>query len=176
MDQPFLFPAVSEILMREGAYPCKDIYSVYVPSAYQKVFTHACSVLPSSVFIMQSAPPADIQMHEISGLPAEGYRISVHTDGIQLAFSEKAGAFYGIQTLWQLCKAYNTDIPCLDIEDAPKLKIRGLLMDISRGKIPTLHTLKQIADTMARCKLNHLPLYIDGLSFAYPKHKSLWSY
>ncbi len=175
MYQPFIFPTVSEIIMREGCFHGKDIYSVCVPSAYQQVFTNACSVLPSAVFKMQNNSPADIQMFEISGLPAEGYRISVHTDGIQLAFSEKAGAFYGIQTLWQLCKAYNTDIPCLDIEDAPKLKIRGLLLDISRGKVPTLHTLKQIADTMARCKLNHLQLYIEGLSFAYPKHKSLWA-
>lgn len=174
MNQPFLFPCVSNFLMRNGTYPCKDIYSVYIPSEYRQVLTVACSVLPSEVFQMTSTSSADIQMCKTDGLAAEEYRISVNEDGIQLTFSEKAGAFYAVQTLWQICNAYDTDIPCLDIEDAPKLKIRGLLLDISRGKVPTLNTLKQIADTLSRCKMNHLQLYIEGLSFAYPKHQSLW--
>lgn len=174
MVQPLLFPYVQKIEMHKGYYPHKSVYSIYVSDEYKHILHTACSVLPDAVFRPQSTMPADIQMLEIDGLPDEGYRISVHADGIQLTFSKKAGAFYGIQTLWQLYKAYDAGIPCLDIEDAPTLKIRGVLLDISRGKVPTLDTLKQIADTMARCKLNQLQIYVEGLSFAYPKHKALW--
>lgn len=175
MDKPFLFPAVQKIVLNEGSYPKKPISSVCVSDKYASVFFTACAVLPKKTFQRQRNMTAEIQMREIQGLPSEGYQIIVCSNGIQLSFSEKSGAFYGIQTLYQLYAAYDTCIPCMEIDDAPGLKIRGVLLDISRGKVPTLNTLKQTADYMARCKLNHLQLYIEGVSFAYPKHKVLWT-
>lgn len=174
MYKPFLFPAVQKIEWHEGTYPRKTVNTVFVPNAYVSAFSAACAVLPKEVFQKQNTDSADIRLCEVQGIPNEGYQIAVRADGIQLVFSDGAGAFYGMQTLYQLYAAYDACIPCLDIADAPGLKIRGVLLDISRGKVPTLDTLKQTADYMARCKLNHLQLYIEGISFAYPKHEALW--
>ena len=61
------------------------------------------------------------------------------------------------------------------IEDAPALAIRGVMLDVSRGKIPTLEPLYRVADALALCKLNHLELYLEGFSFAYPGFEDYWA-
>lgn len=99
-------------------------------------------------------------------LPPEGYRLTVREDGIKVTGGSPAGVFYGLMTLRQL--ALQGEIPCLEIEDMPELKVRGFMMDISRGKVPTLDTLKKLADLLASLRYNHLELYIEGFSFAYP--------
>jgi hypothetical protein len=48
------------------------------------------------------------------------------------------------------------------------------MLDISRNKIPTIETLKVIAQLLADLKYNHLELYIEGFSFAYPSFRRLW--
>lgn len=55
-------------------------------------------------------------------IPKEGYRLSEAADGIKVAASDKAGAFYALQTLDQLAKSEKgkTSVPCVEIEDAPR--------------------------------------------------------
>lgn len=105
-------------------------------------------------------------------LPPEGYRMSVREDGIEIRGGSPAGVFYGLMTLRQL--ALQGEIPCMEIEDTPELKVRGFMLDISRGKVPTLETLKKLIDLLAMMKYNHLELYIEGFSFAYPSFPNCW--
>ena len=53
----------------------------------------------------------------------------------------------------------------MEIDDYPDLKLRGVMLDISRSKVPTLSTLKKLVDKFATLKLNHLELYVEGFSF-----------
>jgi len=48
------------------------------------------------------------------------------------------------------------------------------MLDISRGKVPTLETLYKVVDLLSDLKYNHLQLYIEGFSFGYPSFKHLW--
>jgi hypothetical protein len=59
-------------------------------------------------------------------------------------------------------------VPCCQISDSPDFKIRGLLHDTTRGKVPTLDSLKEIALQCAFYKINQLQLYIEH-SFAFSK-------
>lgn len=174
MNKPFLFPAVQSLVLHKTHFQRRSICSVCVSEEYAALFDVACSVFPAAVLCRQNDGHPDVRMHKITGIPAQSYQIFVRENGIELCFSEKAGAFYALITLIQLCNAYNKHIPCMEIEDAPQLKLRGVLLDVSRGKIPTLDTLKQTVDYMARCKLNHLQLYFEGFSFAYASHKQVW--
>ena len=67
-------------------------------------------------------------------VPAEGYRLSVRPDGIVIASSDAAGRFYAEQTLEQLRDgdAYS----CVEIEDAPAFRWRGLMLDEGRRGLP----------------------------------------
>lgn len=184
MKKPFLFPAVQNIVMHRGSFPMGPVCRVQVPREDRELFRIACEVFPTKVMESmedisetlqgQQDSMGVVEMIRQKQLPAQGYRITVKQSGIELASSDKAGTFYGLQTLAQLCAAYDAHIPCMEITDAPGLALRGVLVDISRGKVPTLNTLKQIADYMARCKLNHLQLYVEGASYAYPSRREVW--
>ena len=84
-------------------------------------------------------------------VPAQGYRLTVTRDGVQVVSSDDDGAFYARQTLRQLTKAGG--IPCCEIEDAPKYRYRGVMIDEGRhffGK----EAIKRQLDLMAEHKLN----------------------
>jgi hexosaminidase len=116
----------------------------------------------------------DIVISYIDDLPIEGYRMEILPGNISIEFSDKRGLYYAIVSLRILNHNHNGLLPCAIIEDFPDLAVRGLMLDISRDKIPTPETLRQIVDLVADLKYNHLELYMEGFSFAYPSFRDLW--
>ena len=87
-------------------------------------------------------------------LPPEGYVLRIAPDHIQLAGSDAAGLFYGVQTLRQLVSAADPRrLPCVEICDAPRFGWRGLMLDESRHFMGKAAVFK-ILDGMASLKLN----------------------
>ena len=95
----------------------------------------------------------------------ESYQLRVAPEGAELSGAGPAGLRLAVETLAQLVDARGR-IPCCEIEDAPDLPLRGVMLDVSRGKVPTLDTLEgnrrllrtreaQRADALRRA---HLPL------------------
>ncbi|WP_379154387.1 family 20 glycosylhydrolase [Paenibacillus sp. sgz5001063] len=107
-------------------------------------------------------------------LPAQGYEIRVDESGIAVIYGSPQGAFYATATLKQILQHYGRSIPYLQITDQPDFAARGLMIDISRNKIPKLETLYHIIDFMADVKLNQLQLYIEGSPFAYESFPHVW--
>lgn len=89
----------------------------------------------------------------------ESYEINIEKDRITVNADSAAGAFYAVQTLRQIFK--HSEIPLLYIKDRPDFKYRGFYHDITRGKVPTVKTLKSLIDNMAYYKLNSLQLYVE---------------
>jgi len=99
---------------------------------------------------------------------SDAYRLTVSTNGIELLGASPAGCFYGFQTLAQLTDFSLGEVPCCVIDDFPDFATRGLLHDVTRGKVPTLDTLKSLADRLSALKVNQLQLYIDNaFTFAF---------
>ena len=100
----------------------------------------------------------------------EAYRLEITPEGATVCAAEKEGLFNGVQTLRQLIIQYGSSLPCLYIEDYPALSVRGWFMDVTRGRIPKMTYLKELADRCSLYKINQLHLYIehtflfDGLS------------
>lgn len=90
-----------------------------------------------------------------------GYRLNIRSDGIELVGGSSAGCFYGLQTLAQLSNTEHAEVPCCTIVDWPDFDTRGVLHDVTRGKVPTLDTLKLLVDRLAQLKVNQLQLYIE---------------
>lgn len=167
-----LYPIPKKYIKTSGVKKSAKISYVYFPAELEQVFKIVKSLFKDIRLAPASDGRADIYLKRAEHIAKEGYRISVCADIITLGYSDKAGAFYALITLCQMLAG--GDIPCCEIEDAPGLKIRGVMLDISRGKVPTLETLKMAADKLAMLKINHLQLYIEGVSFAYPGYKRLW--
>ena len=97
----------------------------------------------------------------------EGYTLRVTETGVEIKGCGAAGAFYGIQTLRQMVKEYGCELPLCEIEDAPSFGERGFYHDVTRGRVPTLAKLKEIASQLAYFKVNELQLYVeDAFDFA----------
>src|SRR3954452_7001279 len=90
---------------------------------------------------------------------AQGYRLKIDRAGVDIVSTDAAGSFYAIQTLAQLRRQFGTSLPCLEIEDWPDFPARGVMLDISRDKVPTMATLLDIVDQLAELKTNQLQLY-----------------
>ena len=70
-----------------------------------------------------------------SEIPAEGYRLAVTPDGIEIASHDADGEFYARVTLSQHAETSadgTTNYPCCTISDSPRFKWRGCLIDEGR--------------------------------------------
>jgi hexosaminidase len=103
----------------------------------------------------------------------QGYRMSVTPGGIDVRAADEAGAFYAKQTLAQLHRQFGNELPCLEIADWPDFPVRGVMLDISRDKVPQMATLYMLVDLFAELKINQLQLYTEH-TFAYAKHEEVW--
>jgi hypothetical protein len=123
--------------------------------------------------IRKTANPSSVALLRTdSDLGSEGYELRVVPDGIRIVASADEGLFYGVQTLKQLLRTRGARIPALTIRDRPVLAHRGLMLDVSRGKVPTLRTLFDLVDGLASCKYNQLQLYIEH-TFDFASHPDI---
>lgn len=105
----------------------------------------------------------------------QGYQLTVAPEIIRIVAHDPAGAFYAAQTLRQICRqqAATKELRCLSIEDWPDFPNRGIMLDISRDKVPTMETLYRLVDLFTAWKINQLQLYTEH-TFAYRDHQKVW--
>lgn len=103
----------------------------------------------------------------------EAYRLRILSNGVTLTAATQLGIAHGLRTLLQWILENGSALPCVEIDDWPDFVVRGAMIDISRGKVPHLTTLRQLIDQLARHKINHLQLYMEH-TFAYRGHEEVW--
>jgi hypothetical protein len=91
----------------------------------------------------------------------------------RIASPSLTGAHYGLWTLAQLIRRFGTRLPPLMIEDEPAFRTRGVMLDVSRCRIPTMPELLRQVDLLSSLKVNHLQLYTEH-TFAYRGHRDVW--
>jgi hypothetical protein len=145
-----LIPNVKTLNLKEGYLSERAIY--YNNINLDQRILKALEKLPYS----EQGAKLDIFVQEKGG---EGYELEINENGIRINADSSAGAFYAVQTLRQIFE--HKEIPYLYIKDNPDFKYRGFYHDVTRGKIPTVATLKSLIDQMAYYKLNSLQLYVE---------------
>jgi hexosaminidase len=104
----------------------------------------------------------------------QGYRLTIDASGVVVSAADAAGLFYGCQTLRQLMRQRPDHLPGCVVEDHPDLPARGVMLDISRDKVPNDETLYRLVDQLAEWKINQLELYTEH-TFAYRRHREVWA-
>lgn len=104
----------------------------------------------------------------------DSYQLDITQNTVVIKSKNTEGIFYGIQTLKQLITQYGIKLPQLSIKDSPAFALRGFYHDVTRSKVPTLETLKELVQRMSYYKLNHLQLYIEH-TFAFQSIPELWA-
>jgi hypothetical protein len=103
----------------------------------------------------------------------EGYAITIDRKGVRIEFREATGLQVAMATMRQLLRQYDRYLPCLKIRDWPDFARRGVMLDISRGRVPKLETLLELAEHLADFKINEFQLYTEH-TFAYHRYQSVW--
>ncbi|MEO5572257.1 MAG: family 20 glycosylhydrolase [Bacteroidia bacterium] len=126
-----------------------EVFNNYLDTNYGFSLPVLNSVPKGKNFILLKKSPGD-------ALSKEYYHLSVKQNNISIEAGEAPGIFYGLQTLMQL---FNTDnssgatVPQVELEDYPRLKWRGMHLDVCRHFFPK-EAVKKYIDYLSRYKMN----------------------
>ncbi len=104
---------------------------------------------------------------------SQGYRLEIAAGGITVQYRDVGGLRAAIATLRQVIREHGTRLPRLVIQDYPDFERRGVMLDISRGRVPNLRTLLELVGHLADFKLNEFQLYTEH-TFAYRNYEPVW--
>lgn len=88
----------------------------------------------------------------------EGYNLRVNENFISITSANDSGVFYGVQTLIQMVTDKKTIVSC-SINDYPRFKWRGTMLDVSRHFFD-VQDIKRYIDLIALYKINTLHLHL----------------
>jgi hexosaminidase len=103
----------------------------------------------------------------------DGYLLTVAARGVSIRYREPSGLRCAIATFRQLLREHGPHLPQLTIRDHADFPRRGVMLDVSRGRVPNLQTLLDLVDHLADFKINELQLYTEH-TFAYRNYEPVW--
>jgi len=106
-------------------------------------------------------------------LGAECFHLTIGPASAHLAAGDAAAVLHAARTLRQLRQPDDPTLPCLTVVDGPALPVRGFMLDVSRGKVPTMAELLRLVSALAELRANQLQLYVEH-TFAFPGHEDAW--
>ncbi len=167
-------PEPKHVDFKEGVLALPSALSVGIAS--QELYPTACVIRefwPKASVGVAVAGVVDMITLSIDGnLRPGGYTLRITSKGITIAGHSLAAVAYGVQTLRQIAEQSGRTLPHLAIRDWPDLADRGVYYDVCRGRVPKLERLMELADQLARYKINQLQLYIEH-TFAFRKHPKI---
>jgi hexosaminidase len=162
-----LLPAPRQIYLEDRLYPIADSGLVRFGSRDRK------SLLDTAQYLLtrlkerfglewglaeigdQDGPQGDIclQLSPQKVPQEQGYYLVIAPGGIHVSGHDEAGVFYGLCTLIQIMDQAGGELPCLQIQDWPDFPVRGVMLDISRDKVPSMGTLFSLVELLASWKI-----------------------
>lgn len=159
-----LFPPVRELVYLNGVCPLDSLQD----TAKSANAAGLCLDLPPSFQPPMDEPDSGFwySLGEGAGTPRiaqeQGFAITIQPRGLTVSAPDRQGLRYGLDTLGQIIRqAKNGSLNCLSLHDWPELKHRGLMVDLSRGKVFTREYLLSLARLLSRMRYNVLQLYVE---------------
>jgi hypothetical protein len=176
---PPLLPAPRHAVRHSGRFAlCSGMPILLAPESDEGDFATACALrdtvarVGATRLVVETQRRCDDVVPRIllrrDGDAGDAYRLRVGSDRAELIGTGPAGLRYGVETLGQLVDRHGY-LPACEIEDAPDFRFRGVLLDVSRGKVPTEAELRALVDLCLRLKLNVLMLYVEH-PFRWRRH------
>ena len=111
-----------------------------------------------------------------TNLREQSYRLSAGKNFVVIYSGGKKGTWNALMTLRQIMRQKDTEgyLPEIEIEDSPAFPNRGVMLDISRNRVPSISVLKELIVLFSELKFNQLQLYTEH-TFAYKGHEKVWS-
>src|SRR3984893_3226952 len=167
---PSLIPWPAEVALVPGVYTVdgqKPICATGVASKVEEPLQATIKAVQGLDLKTRRCGRAGITLALSSAAPvanAEGYPLDVRANGIRILARAEAGLYYGAMTAAQLLSAdavHNASVQLtgMHIEDFPRFKWRGLMLDPARDFV-RVADVKTIIEQMGQHKLNVLQLHL----------------
>ena len=112
---------------------------------------------------------ADNFDHVLSHIALQSYRLEIGPQGVIGTAVGGEGLAYAIVTFIQILKQIDLSLPACSIVDFPLYPSRGVMLDVSRGKVPTIESLKELIVLLSEHKINVFQLYVEH-TYYFPSH------
>ena len=177
-------PQPSSLSYGEGTFTIHYDSRIFLDSESPAELFSAAQLLQQEIETQTGFRPAICRRHQPVGshliyltaspeLSREAYTLAVTPENITICGSLESGVLYGVQTLRQMIRQAGAVLPTVLISDKPAMENRGFYHDATRGRVPTLSYLKQLADTLSFYKINQLQLYIEH-SYLFDDLTEMW--
>ncbi|MFV0504296.1 MAG: beta-N-acetylhexosaminidase [Lachnospirales bacterium] len=176
----YILPMPQKINTKDGVFTIKYNSKIILSKKCGTQEMHYARILKEEIkrylgFDLQISKGPEEKGHiylDINSGHYESYTLNIdHT--IKIIGGDTNGLLYGVQSLRQIISQYKSILPLCSIEDEPMIKHRGFYHDATRGRIPTLKSLKSLADRASYYKINELQLYIEH-SFIFKEFSEVW--
>jgi len=181
-DNLLLLPAPQKLTLAGGLFLLPAIGSIIIEAADAQSLFFTASQLQNSLkncanvdYAIRAVGNGAIVLSIVPGSvrQPQGYELTITDKCVFMIASTAQGCFYATQTLIQLIDQCGRELPQLRCSDWPDYANRGVMLDISRDKVPTMETLCQLVDMLACWKVNQFQLYTEH-TFAYQSHQTVW--
>jgi hexosaminidase len=167
-----IIPQPTSLVWREGTFAITPRTEIVVAAPTRNLgYMLARLVAPATGFHLAirsgdaaAASAIVLRIDEaLSSLGAEGYRLEIDRNRVTIRGASPNGVFYGIQSLLQLLppeifraatvQNASWQVPAVSIEDGPRFRWRGAMLDTSRHFMPK-EFVKKFLDLLALHKMN----------------------
>ncbi len=187
MSEPLpLIPTPKSVRVTGGAVALRDeALAIYMIGCDRIDVSGAAEAVDLDVVDVEGAADVVVRVTEAGVDPqsirGQSYRLEIARPGqgrrwiARIESPSVSGSRYGLATLRQVmrCARLGWTIHEMVIEDEPSFAVRGVLLDVSRDRVPTMEMLREIMQQLAALKINHLQLYMEH-TFAYAGHEEVW--
>lgn len=109
---------------------------------------------------------------------AQSYRLTIRAGDAGCLIAEclaptSTGLRHARATLVQILRQFPSQAPCCEIDDRPAIGRRGVMLDVSRCRVPTMTEFHRIIGQLSALKCNHVQFYTEH-TFAYEGAESVW--
>lgn len=166
-----VIPSPEKLVRKEGKFDLEKkrlvVYTEDTAAIHAEFFKkEIIGSLPFSWSARKSK--ATIRLVRNAAYGAEGYRLCVTPDYIEIQAGDEAGFIYSVQTLRQW-REYGAGpgsaFRCVEITDAPRMKWRGFMLDSGR-QYQSVATVKKYIDMVSLLKMNYFHWHLtEGLGW-----------
>lgn len=183
-----LIPQPNSVEVKEGYFILDNNVGLYGNANFAKEYLTDKIFKSSGIKLKDGVGEKSItiDINPSCNIKSEGYNLIVENSNIKILAPDNGGAFYAIQTLLQLMPPTiygkstgweEWNIPCLEINDAPRFGYRGVMLDVSRTFFG-LDVIYNLLDWLSYHKLNKFHWHLsddNGWRIEIKKYPSLTS-
>jgi len=162
-EKPQIIPIPVSQELTKGDFILDDKTGIVFEPEFKIAANFLEEFINNSILTKKSAGNKNIYFIKDSSIDGdEGYRLKISPSSIKISAKSPQGAFYAVQSLRQLFpvsfetgtnKKNEVAIKCLEINDSPQFKYRGMHLDVGRHMF-SIKFIKKYIDALAMLKMN----------------------